>query len=301
MQKVLIDTDPGDDIDDVLALAFALLRPELDVRAITTVTSGADERASIVRKLLRIVGRDDIPVGAGWEQPLRRLTADEQAALTDNRGYVLNHAPFVKPGDFPAAAPAEDAASLIVRTAEEHAGEIGLVAIGPLTNIAVALRRKPALARQLRWIAMMGGEVRQNRAEHNIAWDPRAAEVVFASGVPLFLGTWDVTRRFVLTPEECEVIRGRGTPLCDALAECIALWWPHKGRKPGPIVYDVAPIIWSFSRDYYTTEPMQVQVETRGEFTTGMTIARRGEPNMDVTVDMRVEAVRELFLGTVCG
>ncbi|MDQ3815084.1 MAG: nucleoside hydrolase, partial [Armatimonadota bacterium] len=89
-QPILIDTDAGDDVDDVLAIAFALLRPELDVKAITTVSPRSARRADLVKKLLHTVGRDDIPVAAGMELPLRPLTPDEREHLT--RPYVTNHA-----------------------------------------------------------------------------------------------------------------------------------------------------------------------------------------------------------------
>ena len=303
-QKLIIDTDPGDDVDDVLALAFALLRPELDVCAITTVTAFSDRRAHIVRKLLRILNRGDIPVAAGMPMPLRPVTDDERRRMTDNGGYVTNHYGFVTPEE---AAEMEvksesDAAELITRTVEAHPEQIAVACIGPSTNLALALRRRPEIASKLQWIALMGGEVHLNRAEHNVAWDPIAAEIVLSSGVPLFLGTWDVTRRVALTPDDCDLLRRHGTPLTDGLCRCIALWWPHKGGKPGPVMYDLAPILWSFDRTYFQTRLMRIHVETRGEWTRGMTVARGGTaepPNAEVTVDMRAEAARELFLATI--
>lgn len=305
-QKLIIDTDPGDDVDDVLALAFALLRPELDVRAITTVTPFSDRRVHIVRKLLRTLRGDDhgVSVAAGMRMPLRRVETDEAARMTDNGGYVLNHYPWVTPEEEAREAPVdEDAAGLIIRTVNAHDGEAAVVCIGPTTNLAVALRREPEIAGRIRWIAIMGGEVHLNRAEHNVAWDPHAAEIVLTAGIPLFLGTWDVTRRFVLTPEDCDLLRRRGTPLTDALSRCIDLWSPHKGGKPGPVMYDLAPILWSLDRGtagYYETRPMRVHVETRGEWTRGMTVVRhQGPANAEVTVDMRADLVRGLYLETV--
>jgi purine nucleosidase len=209
-QKIMIDTDPGDDIDDLLAIAFALLRPELDVQAITTVTVSPEKRARLVRALLQTVGKSHIPVGTGMSLPMRAVSEHELARMTDNSGYVLNHASAADAWlDLEgSAAVSEDAVQLIIRKAEEHAGQIGLVTIGPLTNVAAALRRSPALASQLQFIAMMGGEVNVYRSEHNITWDDHAAEVVFQSGVPLFMGTWDITRRAVVTEEQCALIRG---------------------------------------------------------------------------------------------
>jgi purine nucleosidase len=298
-QKIIIDTDLGDDVDDILAIAFALLRPELEVCAITTVSPFPDRRVRLARQLLHVLAREDIPVGAGMAMPLRPYDAADIPRLTDNNGYVLNQYPFVPPV-YNAAPVTEDAIDLIIRTLDASApGEVALVTIGPLTNAAVALRRKPEIAEKLAWIAMMGGEVHLNRREHNIAWDTAASEIVFTSGVPLFLGTWDVTRRFALSPEDCEAIRAHGTPLTDALARCIDLWWPYKGWKPGPVMYDLAPLLWSFDRSYYATKPMRVHVETRGEHTRGITVTSNGTPNAEVTVDMRADATRALYLDTI--
>jgi purine nucleosidase/pyrimidine-specific ribonucleoside hydrolase len=300
MVKLIIDTDPGDDVDDVLALAFALLTPGLDIQAITTITTGADKRAQIVRKLLSIVGRSDIPVAPGIELPLRGLTDEELGRMTDNAGYVLNHYSAVKQEDVFMDTESMNAVELIIRTVEQNPGEITIASIGPLTNIALALRYKPTISAKIRSIAIMGGEVNLPRREHNIAWDPEAAEVVFTSGIPLFMGTWNVTRGFTLLPEHCERIRNHDSELCAFLTECIDLWWPFKAHKPGPVMYDIAPMLWSLDRNYYETEMMDIHIETRGLHTRGMTVVKGSKPNAAVTVGIKAEAIRELFLNTVC-
>ncbi|TDF99693.1 nucleoside hydrolase [Paenibacillus piri] len=311
-QNVIIDTDPGDDIDDLLAISFALLRPELDVKAITTVTTFPERRARLVRALLRSFGKAHIPVGSGIALPMRSLSEAELQKMTDNNGYVLNHAAAadidlseqpksdVEPQDHEADEP-EDAVELIIRTIEQLPGEIGLITLGPLSNAAAALHRKPSIASKLSWIAMMGGEVRGFRQEHNITWDDRAAEVVFQSGVPLFLGTWDITRRVVITEELCERIRKHDSGHCRFLTSCIDLWWPYKAHKPGPVMFDIAPVIWSFRRDLYDTLPMAVRVETRGQYTRGVTVpVPDGEPNVDITVGIHDQEVLELLMDTLC-
>lgn len=290
-QPILIDTDAGDDIDDVLAIAFALRRPELDIKAITTVTPYARRRAALLHRLLEIENKTHIPLAPGHELPLRPLTAEERKHLA--RPVVINHAVF---GELPEK---RDAVSLIIETVEKHAGEIAIVTIGPLTNIAAALSRQPEIAGKIRWIASMGGEVHSPQREHNIAWDYHASAQVFASGIPLFLGTWSITRRFVLLPEECAKIRQGGTPLCDFLAQCMELWWPHKGGKPGPVMYDIAPLIWSYDRSFYETEAMTLGVETQGQYTNGFTVPIPGEPKAQVSVNMREDDVKRLYLQTV--
>jgi inosine-uridine nucleoside N-ribohydrolase len=310
-QKLLIDTDPGDDVDDVLALAFALRRPELDVRAITTVTSFPEQRVHIVRKLLRLLGHANIPVAAGNAVPLSGAKG-EVSSSPPSGGYVLNHYAVVTPEEA-ASEPAvdTDAVGLILRTIEANLGEVAVITIGPMTNIAAALRRKPEIARLIPWIAIMGGEMHLDRTEHNVNWDAEAADTVLQSGVSLFMGTWDITRRVVLLPEHCEQIREHGTLLSEALARCIDLWWPHKAHKPGPVMYDLAPILWSMDRAagqsglHYTTQPMSVRVQTESGPARGKTVVFPDtEPNAQVTTDMteaQALAARTLLLETLLG
>ena len=300
MQRLIIDTDPGQDIDDLLALTFALLRPELEVLAITTVTQPAAGRARLVKRLLRYMGRTDIPVAAGMPWPLRPVPESERRWLEDPRN-TMNHACFAEPEDARDDPGTADTVDLIIRTVEAHPGEVILACIAPLTNIACALRRKPEIAGKIKSIAMMGGEVALNRAEHNVAFDYVAAEIVLSAGIPLAMGTWDVTRRFVLSMDDCARFGQSAKPLCQALGQAIALWHPAQNWKPGPVMYDLFPIIWAFDRSYYTTKPMSVRVETRGEFTRGMTVVSGNTPNAEVTTDIRADALRDLYLQTVLG
>lgn len=297
-QKLLIDTDPGQDIDDLLALFFALRRPELDVRAITTVTYPTDRRARMVKRLLRYLDRTDIPVAAGMNYPLRPFPAAEREAQADF-SRSMNHYAFAEPED-PRDAPGErDAVELIIDTVEKHAGEIALACIAPLTNVACALCRRPEIASKIQYIALMGGETSLNRAEHNVAFDYNAAEIVLSAGIPLTMGTWDVTRRFVLSVDDCARFRGHLAPVCQALGRAIELWHPAQSWKPGPVMYDVFPVVWAFERSLYTTRPMAVRVETRGELTRGMTLAGGSSTMTQVTTDMDVAGVRQLYLDTV--
>lgn len=300
-QNILIDTDLGDDVDDVLAIAFALLRPELAVRAITTVSYDTEKRCHLAAQLLRVTGRTDVPVAPGMAWPISPLTAARREKLADfSSSYILNHYPIVDASETPPQY-REDAVSLMARMVEEHAGNIALVAIGPLTNIAVFLRRYPHLVAKVQWIAIMGGEVELNRHEHNINWDATAADIVFSSGVPLFVGTWSATRKFVLTPADCERIKALRTPLGDELSRCIEAWWPHKAHKPGPVMYDIAPILWSYDRRYYPTKTMSIQVETGGGSAQGMTTHGGDATNIEISEDMLADEVHALYMETICG
>lgn len=298
-QKLIIDTDPGQDIDDLLALLFALLRPELEVVAITTVTLPAARRAGLVQRLLRYLGRSGIPVAAGCDWPWRPLGEAAQRAQQDF-ATTFNHGAFAEPADPRDQAGPKDAADLIIRIVEQHPGEVGIAAIAPLTNIATALRRRPDLAPAIKYIAMMGGETALNRIEHNVAWDYLAAAAVLQAGVPLIMGTWDVTRRVVLTTADCDrLFHQQPAPLAQALSRAIAQWQPVQHWKPSPVMYDLFPLVWSMDPSYYPTKTMPVQVETQGAHTCGMTVVGGAATHIAVTTEVRAHAVRELYLQTV--
>ncbi len=298
MQKILIDTDPGQDIDDLLAIWFALLRPELDVLAITTVTWPTEKRARLIKRLLRHLNRMDIPVAAGMQFPLCGMSEDESRNQYD-LARSLNHYCFAEPEDRRDDPGATDAIELMIQTIERHPGEVALVCLAPLTNIAVMLSRRPDLAPRIGYIALMGGETTLNRREHNIAFDYAAADIVFRAAVPIFMGTWDITRRFVLSQADCDSIHRRGTPLTGAIARAIEAWHPAQSWKPGPVMYDLFPILWSFERTLYQVRPMHISIETTGTFTRGMTLPTAGPPNAQVTVGIREAEIRELYLSTI--
>ncbi len=298
--KILIDTDPGQDIDDLLAIWFALLRPELDVRAITTVTWPSDKRARLVNRLLRFLGRSDIAVAAGMQYPLRPMGAHESAVKQD-LGTLVNHYSFAMPED-PQDDPSGggDAVDLIIRTVEANAGDITLCCIAPLTNIATAICREPGIAKKIRQILLMGGETALNRREHNIGYDYNASNIVMTSGVPIVMGTWDVTRRFVLSKDDCDAI-GKHGELGAAMGRAIADWHPVQNWKPGPVMYDIFPIIHAYDQSYYTIDLKPVQVETNAGPTRGMTVVSGDGPKIGVTTDIRADAVRDMYLKTILG
>lgn len=298
MQKLIIDTDPGQDIDDLLAIWFALLRPELDIKAITTVTWPSDKRARLVRRLLRYLDRADAPVGAGMQLPLRPVSAEEWA--NQQKPQAINHYCFAEPEDPRDGGPYPDAVDLLIRTVEANSGEIALACLAPLTNIACALRRRPDIAPMVQYIALMGGETALYRTEHNIAYDYIAADIVFRSGIPIFMGTWDITRRFVLTVDDCRRIKAGPSELHRAMGQAIEVWHPFQSWKPSPFMYDLYPLVHATGQKLYTTKPTSIQIETTGATTRGMTIATSGAPNAEVTVGIDEAKVRELYLSTVC-
>jgi len=297
-QKIIIDTDPGGDIDDLLAIQFALNRPELEVLAVTTSTYPAARRAGLAQRLLGHLGRPDIPVAAGMDLPLRPLTERQRAAVC-HEAVVFNHDLNPPAGQALPSVVREDAAELIIRTVEAHPGEVVFAAIAPLTNLACALCRSPMIAGKIRQLNIMGGELHLNRKEHNIAHDPAAAEIVLNAGIPLCLGTWDVTRRLVLDDATCRRFDAHPAPLYRQLAAAIAAWHPVQSWKPGPVMYDLFPLVHAMAPAVYTLKPMAVRVDNSDGPAAGMTVAVAGTPNAQVTTDVDAESLRELYLATV--
>lgn len=292
-----IDTDPGQDIDDLLALLFALRRRDLAVAGITTVTMPAARRARLVKRLLRHLGRDEVPVAAGMELPLRHV-GDEELAAQRDEARTMNHACFAEPEDPRDDPGGADAVELIIANAERHAGALVMACIAPLTNLACALRRRPSIAGRIAQVLLMGGETALNRPEHNIAWDPVAADIVLRSGIPVAMGTWDVTRRCVLTAEDCRAFAASPRAECRALAAAIARWHPAQAWKPGPVLYDLFPLVQAVDPAFYTLAEQRVTVVTAEGPARGMTLPGQGAP-VRVTTGLDAEALRRCYLDTV--
>jgi inosine-uridine nucleoside N-ribohydrolase len=271
--RVLIDTDPG--VDDALALLLAMRSPELKIEGITVVAGNVPLTLTLPNalRMVEIAGRDDIPVAAGASAPLLRRLVTAAYAHGENG---LGGAVFPEPRRKPAAEPA---AEFIRQTVRKYPGEVALLTIGPLTNIAAALNSDAELARMVRALVMMGGSLSGGNitpaAEFNIYVDPEAARTVFQSGIPITMVGLDVTRKTSLTDEHVRVLEAAQNPASQAAAT-IARNTLNRNRErgflAGPNMHDslavagfIDPSILQF-QDYY------VDVETAGELTAGETL-----------------------------
>ena len=179
-QMIVLDTDIGTDVDDVVALALLLRLPEVDLQAITTVYVDTALRARIVQAVLAVAGRPDIPVGQGVARPLLNRDALAWAGF-EGAGLLPVDV------DEAQAQPLPHAVDLLVETVLARPGEVTILAIGPLTNVALALLREPRLATAVRHIVIMGGMIQRRLdqltapyREHNIRCDPEAAQIVYS-------------------------------------------------------------------------------------------------------------------------
>jgi pyrimidine-specific ribonucleoside hydrolase len=271
--RVIIDTDPG--VDDALALLLAMRSPELKIEAITPVAGNVplDLTLPNALRMVEIAGRTDIPVAAGARAPLMRRLVTATYAHGENG---LGGAVFPEPTTKPVAAPAAEMIRQIVR---KYPGEVTLITIGPLTNIATALNSDPELASMVRALVMMGGSLSGGNitpaAEFNLYVDPEAARIVFQSGIPITMVGLDVTRRTSLTDDHVRTLEAAQNPVSQAAAKIGRNAINHtreRGFLVGPNMHDslavagfLDPVILKL-QDYY------VDVETTGELTAGETM-----------------------------
>lgn len=273
-QKIIIDTDPG--VDDAMAIFFALRSPELDVIGLTTIFGNVftDLATTNALRLLEIAGRADIPVAKGAEHPLAGLFTEPATMVhgEDGQGNVFLPPPTTQPVDIPAA-------RFIVEQVMAAPGEIALVPVGPLTNIALALRLEPRIVDRVKQVVLMGGNalVPGNitpAAEANIYHDPEAADVVFGAGWPVVMVGLDVTHTVNMTPEHLARYGQAANPLAQHIARITPFYRAYFERSfsgaQGIYVHDSSAIAYLIDPALFKTKEWPVRVETQG-FSRGKT------------------------------
>jgi len=328
-QKIIIDCDPG--IDDALALVFAHGDPGLDVCGITTVAGnvGLDKTTANALRVRDFVGMGDVPVVPGCAGPLLRPRLDARE-IHGQTGLAGAQLPAALSGPAPG-----HAVDYLIETISAAPGEITLVAVGPLTNIALAVRREPALTSLVRDFVIMGGSAgRGNRtpaAEFNILADPESAAIVFSAGWTVTMIGLDVTLQARVTAAVRDRMRGLGRLADDLLLPSLAgyhtdgpagsgpagsgpagsgaagpgggrpaaeLGWPDE--QADPAVHDVCAVARVTRPDLISCVPALVQVETAGRLTSGMTVTDFAAPaaqhNAMVGAGIDVDAFWDLVL-----
>jgi purine nucleosidase len=298
--KIVLDCDPG--IDDALAIAFAHGHPDIELTGITTVAGnvGLAKTTANALAVCEFTGAAGTAVTAGCAGPLLRPALDARQVHGDS-GLGGAKLPLA------AASPAPGhAVDYIIDTLGAAPGEITLVATGPLTNIALAVRREPRLADWVRNFVIMGGSASRGNvtpaAEYNIWADPEAAAVVFRAGWTVTMLGLDVTMR---TGATATVQRRMGDlgPLGTELLVPALEQYRSVSEPGGPPVHDVCAVAWVARPDLFGLVPARVQVETAGHLTAGMTVTDfeiSGEVdggNALVAMDIDVEAFWEVVLG----
>lgn len=260
--KIIIDTDIGDDIDDAMAIAYALRRPELQILGITTVFGPVEKRARMAKRVLEIAGRTDIPVYAGSGQSiLNRVPEINNLSHYDASMDTATYDTSVHGVDF------------IIDTLMQSKGDITLVPIGALTNIAMALVKCPAIKEKIRRIVWMGGAFYYQFLTWNALCDPDAVRVVLESGVPVSCVSRDVCEPCMMTRQQVDELYQSEEPLNKLVNGMIADFIKNCNRMP--ILFDPLTITAVFDKERITYKDERVLVETNGEFTRGMTFLAR--------------------------
>ena len=314
--RIIFDTDfilpPG---DDGMALLLALQSPEVEILGITTVAGNEslERGTSDVLRLLEIAGRADIPVYRGADMPLVHEKSDFAAS---NYGkWWSDEPPPPPPGGFAEKrAEAESAYDFIVRTVTANPGSVTIVAIGPLTNVAIALGKEPGLASRIKELVIMGGAVASlgdgggnitPNAEFNFWVDPEAARKTLRSEVPILLSPLNVSRKTKLTKKWYDEMVATETPITALLR---ATMGPHFETEPERdwLMYDQVAMASLIDRTLVTTEELYVDVDVNQGINYGVSVGgaelwpgARGARQMKVQYDLDWPRFIEMFVARV--
>src|SRR5579863_4197390 len=308
MQRIILDTDPG--IDDALALFLALASPEVQLEAITTVNGNVGVAATTrnALSLLELLGRTDIPVARGSDRPLLRSHTDAAYVHGDNGlGGVQLPEPHIQPVP-------QHAVDMSIERIMVAPGEITLVPIGPLTNIALAVRREPRIAQRVREVVIMGGALRvpgnvTPGAEFNIYVDPEAAHIVFHAGWPLRLVALDVTMQARLPRSQVDALAAMQSRVGQLIQQMLTYYFDVFGPRYSITEFhmrDPLCLAAAFQPALLSWQSAYVDVELEGKLTTGQTVASFNQPdapapNMQVAVGVNEAAFIEMFMERMRG
>lgn len=273
-QALIIDCDPG--VDDAVALMLAFGSADLELLAVTTVCGNAplEKTTRNARMLRQIAGREDVPVHAGADRPLRRkrIGAGEFHG-EEGLGFM---APF------PPAKPVADGHgvdALIRHVAERPEKAVALAVLGPMTNLALALRKDATLAQRLGPVAVMGGARSEGgnitpSAEYNVWADPEAADEVLRSGCDLVMFGLDATHQVRADDARIAAVAAKATPKGDVAAAMMRFSQKVERELLGwdaPPVHDLCPVAWLAKPALFEFKPCRIVVETGSELTRGHT------------------------------
>jgi inosine-uridine nucleoside N-ribohydrolase len=316
VQRMILDCDPGIgpglDADDVLALLFALASPELQLEGVTTVFGNVEVRRATENALrtLEAAGRLDVPVAMGMGGPLSGQLHPRSETEYEHHRSLLGP---VDDARVDTGRHALHASDFIISKVNEYPGEVAIVAVGSLTNVAMALLKEPSLKAKIPQIAIMGGAFAREPqfgrgnitpvAEYNIWNDPLAADIVFESGIPLTAVGLDVTNpvkgTVMYEDQLLGLVKQKSSfsaflhDVCKTYIETPKFNWAKKGC----LLYDPLVVGTLVDRSLVTTERSRVRVETTSELTRGQTIAfPSANGTVDVCVDVKGAAFVELFV-----
>jgi inosine-uridine nucleoside N-ribohydrolase len=303
--KIILDCDPGH--DDAVALLLAARHPEIELLAVTTVAGNqsVDKTTRNALKVCTLAGLRHIPIARGLDRPLVRPV--KHAA--DIHGESGMDGPDIPEPDIePVALHAVD---LLIELLLKSDGDITLVPTGPLTNIAAAMRKEPAILPKIKAISLMGGSIGLGNvtpaAEFNIHTDPEAAAIVFACGRPITVSPLEVTHQALATEEIVARLRGANRPVATFVADLLvffaATYYNIFGFTAPPL-HDPCAVAAVIDPTILKADMMHVEIETAGKWTSGSTVCDVHhvlglEPNARVGYALEVDRFWDMVIETI--
>jgi purine nucleosidase len=283
-QKVIIDTDIGDDIDDAFALALALKSPELEILQVNSDFGDTALRARLLVRFLKAVNREDIPVGVGVPSSAPNQFTQRQYAEREAASDV----------------PARDAVQSTLNLIQKYPGEITLIAIGPYVNVGAMIDKDPETFRKLKRVVIMGGSIYEGyrsgsdadylkapgpEPEWNVLNDIAGARKLFAAGVPIFMMPLDATQ-LKLDEVKRELLFQHDSPVTDQLTLLY-----HQWGQLTPTLFDPMAVAFAIDPGLCPVTPMRIRVDDKG-----YTRPEQGEPNAQVCLKSDPEKFFDFYM-----
>ncbi|MFW6047561.1 MAG: nucleoside hydrolase [Candidatus Woesearchaeota archaeon] len=292
--KVIIDTDIGGDIDDVLALAIALNSPEIELKAVTTVNTDPFIRARIAAKMLKVFNKAQIPVAAGE----KRMFDGSSTKCKDINGAVVL--------TLKDPVPERNGVDLMIETVKKNPEEIVIIGIGCWTNIAKAFSKAPDIMNKVKKLVLMGGKVYSPKPESNVICDPSAASYIFNLSVPKMLVPLDVTSQCRYRIENHGQLIKKGEDTTNFIFDSLRAW--QIGRNNGnpkaePILHDPLAVALSFEDSFINKiEPLHLELDYNDKYEKALTIPKKNkEPNINVVTSIKKEEFESFFAKRILG
>lgn len=318
--KVIIDTDIGTYYDDALAVMFACRSPELELLGVTTAYGDTDLRSRIARKILNVAGRPDVPVAKGVGKPLQG----------NSLMFGFEGEGILSDGDENLAPVSEHAANFIIRNIMENPGEVSVVTLGAVSNLAVAYAMEPRIAQNMKELIMMAGVIvpivdekgvrRSPVEEYNFNNDPTAAQIVCNSDMPKVLCPIDVTLKIPLHDRQLAEIYGTDDPIANQVSAILRAWPPQEHQiylsvgipteHTGLWLHDPLAVALAFDKSLCRITPLHISAEfvdtpidrdliVRRDIL--RTIPKKLPANMDACVDVDADRFTAMFTSRICG
>ena len=305
-KHVIIDTDPG--IDDALAILLALASPEIILDGITCIHGNASTQQTTRNALaiLELAQAGHVPVYKGCELPLvKEALLSPETHGNSGLGYAELPEPLIQPQ-------AGHGSDYLIEQIMSRPGEVTLVAIGPLTNLAIAIRKEPRIVQNVKEVFIMGGAVQHPGnttalAEYNTFVDPHAAHIVFHSGMPMILTPLDVTYQCIFTPEDLKRLQRLDSPITKFIADSTRFYMEFHDEYQsieGCVINDPMTLALTYMPEICDYQELVMDVDISTGVGLGNTFAdfynyEKKKPNMKVAMGVRPRMFMELFLDRI--